>query len=167
LPRAIASGRFDGAVAAGALTVDEAPSGSVRLNASVPIAAGAPWQLAFASHQLRLRAERLGSLRKLDLKLDAELQVTGTRAQPRVDGWARVDGGQVGVVSQARIYQQIALDVGVAGGDVQLKKLAAAVGTGWLRASGSARLDGFTPAQIDLSAEADRFPLTAGTVGAW
>ncbi|HZS38955.1 MAG TPA: translocation/assembly module TamB domain-containing protein, partial [Polyangia bacterium] len=166
-PRALVSGRFDGALATGALTVDEAPSGSLRVNAAVPLAADQPWQLALAVKQLRLRAERLGSLRKLDSKLDAEVTVAGTRAHPRVDGYARVDGGQVGVVSQSRIYQQIQLDVGIAGGDVQLKKFAVAVGTGWIRASGTARLDGFQPAQVDLSAEADRFPIATGAVGAW
>jgi autotransporter translocation and assembly factor TamB len=164
-PRAIASAEFDGARVTGAVTADQASSGSLRVNADVPLAADRPLTVALAAHGLELAAERLGSVRTLKARLDAELSIAGTRAQPSVNGFVRLGSGRVGFVSQSRIYRDVALDVAIGGGVVELKRLAVSLGGGTLTAQGRSRLTGFLPATIDLTAQANKLPLSQGAVG--
>src|SRR6185312_12229891 len=89
-------------------------------------------------------------------RLDAHVQVSGTRAAPRPTGEAHLEGGLFGFRGDARRYEA-ALSLRIDGDVARLERLWLRGGGGTLEATGSARLDGLRPTQLALAAHAHDF----------
>src|SRR5439155_12462735 len=92
--------------------------------------------------------------------LNASLQAQGPRANPTVNGFVRLSDGQLGLAADARVYEDVKVDVAIdQAGAITLKEAAAKIGEGTIKASGSARLANLKPTRVDLKAEAHKFPI--------
>ena len=94
--------------------------------------------------------------------LGAHVWVSGTRAAPRPNGWATLDGGVFQFRGDARRYQG-SLALRIDGEEARLTRLELRGGGGTLEASGRARLDGLFPTELSLSARAQHFELAYGS----
>jgi hypothetical protein len=165
--RVAARAEFDGQLLTARLELDEPPSGTVRLAARVPLASDSPVEATLDARGLALALSELGALRRLDGRIDAALRVSGTRAQPHLDGSLSLEHGALSVGEEGPLYQDLTAALRIADGVVRLDKLSVAVAGGSLSASGKAKLAGLVPAQLDLTADAKNFPLRIADVGAW
>ena len=72
--------------------------------------------------------------------MNAQLDVHGPRANPTVQGFLKLDDGKLALAADARVYQDIKLDVAINDGVVTLKSAQAKVQDGSINASGRAKL---------------------------
>jgi len=98
-------------------------------------------------------------------RLDAHVEVAGSRAAPHPVGWARLDGGRFGFRGDARRYQA-ALALRIDGDEARLTTLSLHGGGGTLEATGHARLAGLLPTELSLSARAHGFTIAYGSAEA-
>jgi autotransporter translocation and assembly factor TamB len=162
-----AKAEWDGALFTTHLDAAQESSGELHLEARVPADPEAPLSASLSAHDFRLALARVGGLRRLDGKLDADLRVEGPRTRARLDGTLQLAHGTVGIASEARLYEEVTVELVAHDGQLELRRLSAAAGDGKLTAHGSARLEGPRLQSIDLAADISRFPVMAGNVGAW
>ena len=98
-------------------------------------------------------------------RLDAHVEVSGSRTSPRPAGWARLDGGRFSFRGdQARHHRRVELRID--GDEARLTRLSLRGGGGTLEATGHAKLDGIRPTQMTLSARAHAFDVGYGSANA-
>jgi autotransporter translocation and assembly factor TamB len=158
---------WDGQSLTARVDANEVPKGSLHLDALVPADANAPMNVTLKADALSLAVSNLGSLRKLDGTLNADLQVSGPRAHALTNGFLRIDHGTFAIASDPRLFQDLTLDIVARDGTVSLRQLSTKVAGGKLAGHGTVALEGLQPKAVDLEASADRFPFQAGNVGAW
>ncbi|MCA1663642.1 MAG: translocation/assembly module TamB domain-containing protein, partial [Myxococcales bacterium] len=98
-------------------------------------------------------------------RLDAHVELSGTRSSPRPAGWARLDGGRFVFRGDTRAITG-AFDLRIDGDEARLLRLALRAGGGTLEATGRAKLEGLWPAQMTLSARAHAFDVSYGSASA-
>jgi autotransporter translocation and assembly factor TamB len=98
-------------------------------------------------------------------RLDAHVEVSGSRAAPRPDGWARLEGGRFAFRGDPRPVTG-GLELRVDGDEARLTRLSLAAGGGTLDATGSAHLEGLSPTQLALTAHAHAFEVGYGSAAA-
>ncbi|MGZ3426973.1 MAG: hypothetical protein ACXVCV_10015, partial [Polyangia bacterium] len=142
----------------------EVGGGEARVVGELPRDSGAPLRLSIDARALNvgflgaLWAE-IGEVRGT---LDAHVVVSGSRAAPRPLGWARLEGGQLGLRGDARRYRA-ALELVVDGDEARLTRLQLRGGGGTLDATGRAQLDGLMSTQLSLTARAHAFTVAYGS----
>ncbi|HEX6836879.1 MAG TPA: translocation/assembly module TamB domain-containing protein, partial [Polyangia bacterium] len=164
-----AHGSFDGREIRGTLDAHEVKGGALAAHATVPVDARQPMAAALRASNFYIDVENvnLTNPRLFKGRLDAQLDVAGSRANPTVQGFLRLDDGKLALASDARVYEGIKVDVVVQGNTATLKDLEAHIQDGTIHATGQAKLAGIKPETVDLRAEAHRFPIPTGTFGAW
>jgi translocation and assembly module TamB len=158
---------FDGAQITAQADAAELPTGALHLDARVPLAADAPLALLLRADHLVVNAANLGALRRLEGQLDADLKVSGTRAEPVIAGRLRIDQGALAIANDPRLYQDLTVELTARTGAIELKKAHVKLGSGTLDAHGSVALAGLRPTRLEVIADANRFPFQQGNVGAW
>lgn len=164
-----AHGNFDGRAISGKLDAHEVKGGALAAHATVPVDARQPLVAALRASGFYLDVEdvNLTNPRLFKGTLDAQLDVSGLRANPTVQGFLRLGDGKLGLAADPRVYEGIKVDVAVQGGTATLKDLEAHIQDGTIHATGQAKLAGIKPETVDVRAEAHRFPIPTGTFGAW
>ncbi len=143
------------------------PKGALHLDARLPVDRNAPVHATLRAEALTLAIEDLGSLRRLEGTLNADLQLHGPRAHATLAGFLKIDHGAFAGGSDPRLYQDLSLDVAAQAGGVELHRMVVEVGGGKLTAHGRFGLDGLRPTAVDLVVDADRFPFQARNAEAW
>jgi translocation and assembly module TamB len=162
-------GGFDGKKVVATLDAHEVKGGNLAANATLPVDAQQPVAAALRASGFYLDIENAGLTNPRLLKgtLNAQLDVHGPRANPTIQGFVKLDQGQLALAADARVYQDVSIDVAIHDGNVTLRNAQAQIADGKIKASGSARLAGLRPESVDLRAEASKFPLPTGQFGAW
>ena len=141
--------------------------GTVRVDGELPRDWDAPMRMTIDARALQVGF--LGALWEeigdIGGRLDAHVQVSGTRAAPRPTGEAHLEGGLFGFRGDARRYEA-ALSLRIDGDVARLERLWLRGGGGTLEATGSARLDGLRPTQLALAAHAHDFRFAYGSAAA-
>ena len=162
-------GGFDGARLAATLDAHEVKGGTLAAHATVPIDASAPVVAALRASGFYLDVQSAGltNPRLIKGRVDAQLDVHGPRANPTVQGFVRLNDGELALAADPRIYEGIKIDIAVQNGTATLEDLEAKIQDGTVHATGQAKLAGLKPQSVDLKAEAHRFPIPTGSFGAW
>ncbi|MFO0579230.1 MAG: translocation/assembly module TamB domain-containing protein [Polyangia bacterium] len=159
---------------AGADKVAGRAAGSLLLDAQVPL----PFDLTSGATTAALKANgfRLdykapldaGGLRYVRGTLNADLKVQGAKQQPVVEGMLRLRDGEISLRALAQPVDKIQVDADFnRSGLFTLRQVSAHSGGGQLHASGKVKLDEGTLRTVELTANADRFPLAAGPLALW
>lgn len=98
-------------------------------------------------------------------RLDAHVDVSGSRASPRPVGWARLDGGRFAFRGGRRRYRGD-LSLRVDGDEARLERLTLRADGGTLDATGRATLAGIVPTRLSLAARAHAFTVGYGSAEA-
>jgi translocation and assembly module TamB len=164
-----ARGKFDGAKVSATLDAHEVKGGALAANATLPLDAKQPVVAALRASGFYIDVDNVGMTNPRLFKgnLNAQVDVHGPRANPTVQGFLKLDDGKLALAADARIYEDIKVDVAIDNGVVTLKNAQAKVQGGSVTASGQAKLAGLKPQSVDLRAEAHKFPIPTGTFGAW
>ena len=158
---------WDGGTLIASVDGAEAAGGRLHLDASVPAAANAPVSATLRADAFTFAVDDVGKVRRLEGVLDANLQLSGPRVRPALNGSLRIDHGAFAGGSDPRLFRDLAVDLVAHEHNLELRRLSVRVGRGELTAHGSVALDGITPNAIDLVAHADRFPFDATNAEAW
>ena len=167
LTRLDARAGWDGGVLVVHLDGAQAPGGTLQLDASLPAAADAPMHAALKAHAFTFALDGVGSVRRLEGTLEAELRVDGPRAHPALGGSLHLDHGAFAGGSDPRLFRDLTLELAAHDHTVELRRLALRVGRGTLQAHGRVEVDGLTLTAIDLDAEVDQFPFDPTKAEAW
>ena len=159
--------RWDGGALMASVDAAEAAGGRLHLDGSLPAAANAPLHATLTADAFTFAIDDVGDVRRLDGILDAQLQISGTRLQPALRGFLRIDHGAFAGGSDPRLFRDLAVDVVAHDHDLELRRLSMRVARGEVTAHGSVALDGVTPKAFDLFAQAERFPFDATNAEAW
>ncbi len=164
-----AHGAFDGKQLVARLEAREVKGGALTAEATLPLDAAQPLaaRLRARGFAIDFQSENLTNPRLVKGVLDASLDLHGPRANPSVQGFFELRQGQLALATEARVYQDIAVDVAIADGVATLKRAQATIQDGSVSVSGQAKLAGLLPQSIDLRALAHKFPIPTGRFGAW
>ena len=164
-----AHGKFDGAKAVAKLDAHEVKGGTLTADATLPIDAKQPIVAALRASGFYIDVENvnLTNPRLFKGTLNAQLDVRGTRAAPNLQGFLKLDDGKLALAADARMYEDIRVDVAFDHGVVSLKNAQAKVQDGSVHATGQAKVAGLQAQSVELRAEAHHFPIPTGTFGAW
>jgi autotransporter translocation and assembly factor TamB len=165
--RLAARAEWDGREVNATLDGTQVPTGALHLEAHLPLDARQPMRARLEAHGVHFAIDNVGRVRRLEGALAADLNLGGSRAHPTLAGFLTLDKGAFGAGSDPRLFHDVAVELVADGGAVELRRLTLAVGRGHLRAHSRATLDGLRVTQIDLTAEADRFPFLATSADAW
>jgi translocation and assembly module TamB len=161
-------GALDGRTLTGKLDAHQLQGGALAADASLPIGDGAlVARLRASGFQVDLQNMNLTNPRLLQGRLDATVDLSGTRAQPVIAGQLHFSDGKLGLAADPRLYDRIMLDLQLGNGSVALRHLEAHLGDGKIEANGTIGLQGLAPQSVDLKAHATRFPVEPGQVGVW
>ena len=167
LTRLDARAGWDGGVLVVHLDGAQPPGGTLQLDATVPAAADAPMHAALKAHAFSFALDDVGSVRRLEGTLEAELRVDGPRAHPTLAGSLQLDHGAFAGGSDPRLFRDLTLELAAHDQTVELRRLALRVGRGTLQAHGHVEVDGLSLTAIDLDAEVDQFPFDPTKAEAW
>jgi len=164
-----ARGSFDGAKAVAKLDAHEVKGGALTADATLPIDAKQPIaaELRASGFFIDVENVNLTNPRLFKGSLNAKLDVSGTRGAPNLQGFLKLDEGKLALAADARVYEDIRIDVAFDHGVVTLKNAQAKVQDGSVHATGQAKVAGLKPQSVDVRAEAHHFPIPTGTFGAW
>jgi translocation and assembly module TamB len=164
-----AHGNFDGKKIAGKLDAHEVKGGALTADATLPVDAKQALAASLRASGFYIDVENvnLTNPRLFKGTLNAQIDARGPRANPTLQGFLKLDDGKLALAADARIYEDIKVDVVIKDGVVTLKNAQAKVQEGSVKASGQAKLAGLKPQSVDLRAEAHKFPIPTGTFGAW
>ncbi len=164
-----ANAAYDGKAATAKIDAHEVKGGTLAGNATIPVDAQQPLVAALRANGFYIDVENVGLTNPRLFKgtLNAGIDAHGPRANPTVQGFLKLDDGQLALAADARIYNKIKVDVAMQNGVITLKDAEAKVQDGSVKASGQAKLAGLKPQSVDLRADAHKFPIPTGTFGAW
>lgn len=148
--------------------------GSLQVSAVVPL----PFDLASEATTATLKADgfRLdynaplgaGGLRYARGVLSADLKVQGAKKQPLAQGSLRLGEGELSMRALGQPIDNIEVVVDVSReGILTLQKATAKSGGGSVQAKGKVELSEATLKNLELSAQASRFPVAAGPLALW
>ncbi|MDB4971333.1 MAG: hypothetical protein JWN44_7022 [Myxococcales bacterium] len=161
---------YDGAKATAKLDAHEVKGGLLKGDATVPMDPKKPLLAVLQAKGFYIDVENIGLTNPRLLKgtLNASIEARGPRTQPTVNGYIKFSDGQLALAADARVFQDVKVDVAInQNGAITLKEAGAKVGEGAITATGTAQLAGFRPQRVDIKAEAKKFPIPTGTFGAW
>jgi autotransporter translocation and assembly factor TamB len=158
---------WEGHVLDGKLEATEPAHGALHLEMHIPEDERAAMHVSLKADAFSFAIDDLGSVRRLAGTLDASLQVDGSRAQPVLAGFLKLDHGAFAAGTDPRLYRDVSLELVAENGSVELRRLELAVGRGKLNGHGRAELEGLTPTKVALAFEANRFPFLATRPEAW
>lgn len=99
----------------------------------------------------------------LDGALTADIQLTGTQADPRLDGSALLEGGRIGLAAVGRVYETITAPIRFVGNQVLIENATIADpddGEVELTAEGSITLPKLSVGELDIRITPNRFVAT-------
>ena len=146
-----------------------ARTGKVLLTADLPLAATAPWHLEAHAVEfpLDLHALPLSGLRSAQGTINAELLVSGTRAQPILTGLFRARQGVIGFGESSFPYDHGVVDLTLTGERLTLRELSFSAAGGTFAASGAGRLSGLRPVAFEGLAHFKNYPVALKGVNGW
>ncbi|HXU68639.1 MAG TPA: translocation/assembly module TamB domain-containing protein [Polyangia bacterium] len=150
-------------------TVDAAqPSGgTLHLDASLPADADAAARATLRADAFGFAVEDVGRVHRLEGVLAGDLVLAGSRHRPTLAGSLRLDHGAFAGGRDPRLFHDLALELAAHDHTVELQRLSVRVGRGGLTAHGHLTLAGLAPAELELTADAERFPFDATNAQAW
>jgi autotransporter translocation and assembly factor TamB len=160
-------GDFDGATISASLWADQPNGGKLRADAAIPLDGTAPWNAIVRADKVQLGIRDGGKLKQLDGKLEADLSLSGTRAQPLISGAAHLKDGALAIEGDPNLYKNVVIDFAAREQLIDLQKIVLESDGGKLKAHGELRLTGLSPSKLDLTAQLDHLPVAQGPVGAW
>ena len=152
-----------------------ARAGAVALQADVPLPfslSNPALRMSLFAKDYQLNYESPGTsksaLRRARGTLAADLHVQGASPQPVANGSLRLSQGEVAATTLPQVLRDILLDVQLdKEGRITLRDLSANAGSGRLHSQGRVQITGGQLREIELSAQAQKFPVSAGAYSVW